>query len=244
MRAAVLFSGGKDSCLALYYAMGSADVKCLITMLPENPASYMFHTPNIILAGKQAEAIGLPIIMRRTEGEKEAELADLKGAIKEGIELYGIDCVFTGAISSTYQASRIGRVCAELRIECVNPLWGRDPIGLLEEALGRGFHAIVTGVFAMGLEDFIGRRIDEKFIREVMRLWEIYGINPAGEGGEFETFVLDAPFFRRGLIVERSHIQRDGSGGLVLILDEVRVTDKPANHGSNGIGALARLRGP
>ncbi|MEM2530503.1 MAG: hypothetical protein QXL32_05230, partial [Candidatus Bathyarchaeia archaeon] len=89
-----------------------------------------------------------------------------------------------------------------------------------------------------------GRRIDEKFIREMMRLWEIYGINPAGEGGEFETFVLDAPFFRRGLIVERSHIQRDGSGGLVLILDEVRVTDKPANHGSNGIGALARLRGP
>ncbi|MEM3022495.1 MAG: diphthine--ammonia ligase [Candidatus Bathyarchaeia archaeon] len=244
MRAAVLFSGGKDSCLALYYAMGSADVKCLITMLPENPASYMFHTPNVALAGKQAEAIGLPIIMRATKGEKEAELRDLRGAIEGAIEGYGVDGIFTGAISSTYQASRIGGVCADLGVECVNPLWGRDPIELLEEALGMGFHAIVTGVFAMGLEGFIGRRIDGKFIEEMMGLRERYGINPAGEGGEFETFVLDGPFFRRGLIVERSHIQRDGSGGLVLVLDGVRFADKPSNHGPHGVGALARTRGP
>ena len=226
MRAAVLFSGGKDSCLALHYAMGSADVKCLITMLPENPASYMFHTPNIALAERQAEAIGLPILMRATGGEKETELKDLKGAIKEAIGRYGIDAIFTGAIASAYQASRIGRVCEGLGIECVNPLWGKDPIGLLEEALGMGFDAIVTGVFAMGLEGFIGRKIDEGFIGEMGALRERHGINPAGEGGEFETFVLDAPFFKKRLTVERSHIERDGAGGLVLVLDEIGTAEK------------------
>lgn len=236
MRAAVLFSGGKDSCLALYYATRAADVRCLITMLPENPESYMFHTPNIALAGKQAEAIGLPIIMRGTKGEKEAELMDLRGAIEGAIERHGINAIFTGAIASTYQASRIDGICADLGIECVNPLWGRDPIGLLEEVLGRGFDAIVTGVFAMGLEGFIGRRIDGKFVEEMARLRERYGINPAGEGGEFETFVLNGPIFKRGLMIERSHIERDPSGGLVLVLDEVRVARWPGD-GPNGSGA-------
>lgn len=214
--------------MALSHAIGSADVKCLITMLSRNPASYLFHTPNIALTGMQAEAIGLPIIMRATEGEKEAELEDLKGAIEEAIDGYGIDGIFTGAISSTYQASRIDRVCADLGIECVNPLWGRDPIELLEEALGMGLDAIVTGVFAMGLEDFIGRRIDGKFAEDMARLRERHGINPAGEGGEFETFVLDGPFFKRRLVIERAHIERDSSGGLVLVLDEVGFAEKPS----------------
>jgi ABC transporter with metal-binding/Fe-S-binding domain ATP-binding protein len=225
MKAAVLFSGGKDSCLALWHAMGSADVECLITMLPENKASYMFHTPNVALAKKQAEAIGLPIITKGTRGEKEAELVDLREAIGEAIRAYGIEAVFTGAIASRYQASRIKWVCDGLGIDCVNPLWGRDPIGLLEEVLRVGLDAIVTGVFAMGLEGLIGRRIDGRFLDDIKGLRDRYGINPAGEGGEFETFVLDAPFFERGLAIVASRIERDRSGGLVLVLEELRFSE-------------------
>ena len=71
LKTAILYSGGKDSTLALQYALKYTHVKCLIIMISKNRESYMFHTPNIYWAEKQAEAIGIPSIVQYTEGEKE-----------------------------------------------------------------------------------------------------------------------------------------------------------------------------
>ena len=78
MRLGVLFSGGKDSTLALHIAANKEDVACLITLVSKNPESYMFHTPNIEMTALQAEALRLPLVSVVTEGQKEAELADLR----------------------------------------------------------------------------------------------------------------------------------------------------------------------
>ena len=88
MRLGVLFSGGKDSTFALHKAAAKEEVACLITLIPENKESYMFHTPNIDVTALQAKALGLPLIKRVTEGKPEKELKDLEAAIVQAIKDY------------------------------------------------------------------------------------------------------------------------------------------------------------
>jgi len=226
IKTAVLFSGGKDSCMALYIAMQSTKVECLITLVSENPASYMFHTPNIHIAETQAKAIGLPIIERKTKGQKESELNDLEDAIKTAVKKYKIEGIVTGALASVYQSSRIQRICDKLNLVCLNPLWQKDQVELLKEIVEQKFEVIVIGTFAEGLEKFIGRKIDASFIKDIQKVQEKYKINPAGEGGEIETLTLDAPFFKQCLKIEKSRIQTDKTGGQVLIIEKISISNK------------------
>ena len=204
MKVAILFSGGKDSVYAAYLARQRGnELACAIVIKSENQNSYMFHTPSIEKAEKQVEVMGVPILVHGTKGNKEEELKDLSDAVKIAKEKYGVEGIVTGAIESVYQASRIQRICNELDLECFNPLWQKNQIELLENLIETGFEVIVVGVFAFPFdESWLGRKIDEKFILEIKLLQEKYKINPAGEGGEFESFVLDCPLFNKGLEVK------------------------------------------
>ena len=198
MRLGVLFSGGKDSTLALYRAMKREEIVCLITIISENRFSYMFHTPNISITSLQAQSIGLPLITQHSRGEKETELEDLRNAFREAIKRYKIEGIVTGAIESVYQATRIQALCHELDLWCFNPLWLTDQTALLHEITANRFEVIISGVYAYPLtEKWLGRRIDRRTITELLRLQEKYAISPSGEGGEIETTVLDAPFFTK-----------------------------------------------
>ena len=148
MKLAVLFSGGKDSTLALYKSMQEHEIACLVSIISKNPESYMFHTPNIHIVKMQAEAIGLPLVLKNTKGEKEKELEDLKKAMEEAKKKYKIEGIVTGALKSVYQSSRIQKLCDELGLQCINPLWQRDEIGLLNELLQNNFKVIISGIFA------------------------------------------------------------------------------------------------
>jgi len=201
MKFGVLFSGGKDSVYAAYLAkIKGYEISCIITIYSENKESFMFHTPSIEQTKKQAEAMDVPLIVVKTKGEKEKELKDLEKAIKKAINKYEIKGIVTGAIESVYQLSRIQKICNKLRIELFNPLWQKNQLKLLEELIKNKFDVIITGVFAYPLDKkWLGRRIDRKFIEEVKSFYEKYKINPSGEGGEFETFVLGCPLFKRKL---------------------------------------------
>lgn len=200
MRLGVLFSGGKDSCLAFYKSVRFHDVVCLISLISENRESYMFHVPNIEITKQQAEAIGLPLIQRRTRGEKEKELVDLEKAIREAKTTYALDGIVSGAVRSIYQTTRIQRICRKLQLWCFNPLWLKDEIELLNEIVENGFEVIISGVFAYPLDkEFLGSKLNRVMIQRLKKLKQEYGINPAGEGGELETTVTDAPFFKKRL---------------------------------------------
>jgi len=203
MKAGVLFSGGKDSVYATYLAkLNDIDVACLITLNSENKESYMFHTPSITKVEKQAEMMDIPLIIYQTKGEKEKELNDLHQAIRQAIDRYDIDAVITGAIESAYQASRVQKICDEEHIDCFNPLWQKDQFELLHELIEHKFDIILTGVFCYPLgQSWIGRMINQEFLTDVTYLHEKYAINVAGEGGEFETFVLHCPLYERALSV-------------------------------------------
>ena len=153
MRLGVLFSGGKDSTLALHLASEKEQVVCLITVVSKNPESYMFHTPNIDVTALQAEALELPLVSVVTEGQKEEELADLEKAIAQAKSKYQIEGVVTGAVESVYQASRVQRICNKLDLWCFNPLWKHDQQALLETLVEKEFKVIISGIFAYPLDE-------------------------------------------------------------------------------------------
>jgi diphthine-ammonia ligase len=212
MKLGILFSGGKDSVYSSYLAKKAGhELTCLISIFSLNKESYMFHTPSISKVEKQAKVMDIPLIVYNTKGIKEAELIDLEKAIKNAIKKYKIQGIITGAIDSVYQASRIQKICDKLKIECFNPLWRKNEIEYLKELLKNKFRVIVVGVFAYPLnEKWLGREIDENFINEVEKLKEKYKIHPAGEGGEFETFVLNCPLFRKELNVKSFEDIKEG----------------------------------
>jgi len=218
MKVGVLFSGGKDSSLALFKTQQSHDVVCLITLVSKNPESYMFHVPNIELTELQAEAIGLPLVQRVTKGEKENELEDLREVLSLVQKRFRIEGVVTGAIRSVYQSTRIQRVCGDLGLQCFNPLWMWDQLELLKQLVHSGFRVVVSGVFAYPLDDsFLGKVIDSEMIEKLRKISEKYGLNPAGEGGEMETTVLDAPFFRKRIEIIDCEVSFKNNSGVFRI---------------------------
>jgi diphthine-ammonia ligase len=226
MRLGVLFSGGKDSTLALHLAAEKESVVCLITLVSKNPESYMFHTPNIDVTALQAEALGLPLVSVVTEGQKEEELADLEKAIAQAKSKYQIEGVVTGAVESVYQASRVQRICNRLDVWCFNPLWKHDQKALLETLVEKNFRVIISGIFAYPLDEkWLGKQIDPAVIARLVGLQSQYGISPSGEGGEIETTVLDAPMFKQKIEILTSSMESKGNCG-VFQIKQARLVSK------------------
>lgn len=226
MKLGVLFSGGKDSVFACYRAMQKETVACLITLVSENEDSYMFHTPNIRRTDLQAEAMGMPLLSWPTKGEKEEELQDLKAAIAAAKEMYGIEGIVTGAIESVYQAARVQRICRELDLWCFNPLWQIDQVDYLRLLLSKGFQVIISGVFAYPFDSsWVGAELTEERVSKLEMLQRRYQINPSGEGGELETFVLDAPLFKKRIRILKASTAYDNYRGR-LDIEEMKLEDK------------------
>jgi diphthine-ammonia ligase len=215
MRVAVLASGGKDSALALYHVMKEGyDVAYVATMIPLREDSWMFHYPNIRLIDLFAGAVNIPLVKAETSGIKEMEVEDLKNLIKT----LNVEGIVTGAIASNYQKERVDRICRELNLKSIAPLWHRAPFELLQEIVELKFEVIIIGVYAHGFsKEWLGRRIDGSMIQDLLRLNKQYGVSLVGEGGEYETLVLDAPFYRKKIEILTAKKVWKGQSGILLI---------------------------
>ena len=210
-----LVSGGKDSALALHRALNQGyTVKYLVTMIPQRPDSWMFHYPNIHLVDFFAEAVDIPLVKGETSGVKETELEDLKHVLA-GLQ---VDGVVTGAIMSQYQKKRIDRICQELNLKSIAPLWHENPQKLLVEIVSLGFEVLIVGVYAYGFNvTWLGRKINQKTISDLVKLNKKYQISVVGEGGEYETLVLNTPFFKKRIqLVQTERMWEDHSGCLIV----------------------------
>ncbi|UCD04176.1 MAG: diphthine--ammonia ligase [Candidatus Woesearchaeota archaeon] len=206
MKLAALVSGGKDSIYALYKAQQEHEVKVIIAIKSENPDSYMFHRPNIDLVKLQANALDLPIIFKKTPGEKEKELEDLKKAIIEAKEKYKIDGLVSGALASNYQKSRIERICKEINLKSITPIWHVNPREYMIDLLSK-FKVITVKVACDGLKkDSLGKEIN---LEKIEKLSSKYRFHIAFEGGEAETLVLDAPNFNKKINILDSKTRWD-----------------------------------
>ncbi len=221
MRLAAMISGGKDSIYSLNWTLQQGwDVKCLITMKSKNKSSYMFHTPNIDIVEKQAEAMGIPLIYCNTEGEKEKELQDLKNVLIEAKEKYQVDGIILGAVASDYQEERFNRICSELDLKTFSPLWHKNQKDLLLKMINEEFDIRISQVAAFGLsKKWLGRKIDLQTYSELLELNKKYGTSIMGEGGEYESLVVNAPFFKHEIKIKNSRIIMENECTGIWIVD-------------------------
>ncbi|WP_255170260.1 diphthine--ammonia ligase [Natrononativus amylolyticus] len=211
-----LFSGGKDSSWAVYRALEAGlDVRRLVTVHPAGD-SYMYHVPETRLAALAAESMGIPLVdvepadfeaqaAANSSDQGDAELEPLEAALRElDAELEGgIAGVTAGAVESEYQTSRIEGMCDRLGCDLYAPLWREEPRELADAMLEAGFEILLVQVAAGGLdESWLGRTLDEAALAELEELNERYGVHILGEGGEFETLVVDGPHMDRRLALE------------------------------------------
>lgn len=206
MKVAVLYSGGKDSNMALFLARRNGyDVECLITIKSKNLASYMFHTANIDFVKEQAKSLEIPLIFLETKGEKEKELEDLKKAIKVAVKKYKIEGIVSGALASNYQKNRVDRICKELNLKSIAPLWHKNAEKVLKKMISEGFKILITAVAADGLdESWLGKEINFENLEKLKKLSKKYKFHPCFEGGEAESFVVDGPGFKKRIVVEKA----------------------------------------
>ena len=195
VRLAALYSGGKDSTYAIHHMQQQGhEITTLVTLYPEQEDSLLFHVPNVRLAPIGAEALGLPIITATAPFGEAEELRSLTDLLRP----LSVDGVVIGAIASDFQHTRIHRVCYDLGLRVFAPLWRKDPKALLRTYLEAGFQILIVGVYAEGLgEEWLGQRLDPSSVDRLEQLEKTKGVHPAGEGGEYETFVLDGPCFSK-----------------------------------------------
>ena len=215
MNVAALFSGGKDSVFAIYIAQQYGwDITHLVSIFPENKDSWMYHSVNIHLTKTLAEAINIPLVTQMTKGEKEEELSSLQHVLST----LEIDGVISGAIASEYQRTRIEQVCHELKIKSFTPLWHKDQALLLQEMIKAGFIIKIVGIFADGFdESFLGKTIDQQTLSELKQIQKEKKINIAGEGGEYETLVVDGPIFQKRMILKDTEKQWKRDHGTLIV---------------------------
>ncbi|MEI6292934.1 MAG: diphthine--ammonia ligase [Methanomicrobiales archaeon] len=212
---AALTSGGKDSILSVQKAIDMGiKITHLVTVRPENPDSYMFHSSNLDAVQVIAGLSGIDYAEIHTKGEKENELKDLS----EGLRKLEIEGITVGAVNSVYQNDRVHTIADDLGIEVFAPLWHMDPGQLLHEVAER-MDAIIVVTAADGLTaDFLGRHIDNDLIEQLSQISARHHIHLAGEGGEYESLTLNAPFYSRPLRYRDTRVIHHGAGRNELIL--------------------------
>lgn len=192
MKVVGLWSGGKDSCFACYKAISAGyEVAALINFTQNNSQTSLSHGLSSRVIFNQAESTGIPVIQKAMpQSSYRDEFKKLITGLKETKEIKGI--VF-GDIYLQEHKDWIDKVCRELEVEAILPLWGRETGELAREIIDAGFEAVVVSTNAglMG-EEWLGRSIDRAFMKELGA-----GIDPCGEKGEFHTFVYGGPIFKK-----------------------------------------------
>ncbi len=151
-------------------------------------------------------------------------------ALRRVLSRADVEGVVVGAIASDYQYTRVGQICEILDLWVYSPLWRKDAVTLLREYVEAGFSVIIVSVSAEGMgERWLGRTLDGQACDEILELGRRYGVHPVGEGGEFETMVLDGPNFSSRLEVLKAEMEWQGTSG-TLHLQDVRLVGKPADH--------------
>lgn len=236
LKLGLLFSGGKDSLYAAYIMkQQNYDLTCLITIKSKNPSSYMFHTPNIDLTSLQAHALNLPIIIQETTGEKELELIDLEQALKKAQQQYHLDGIITGAVFSTYQRDRIEKIADKLGLKIFSPLWHKSQEQEIRELLQHKFKIIFTSIAAEGLDKtWLNKIITAQDLPKLLLLQKKYQININGEGGEYESLVLDCPLFiNQEIIIKETKIIEENQNTALLKITHAELSAKEnKNHSS------------
>jgi len=218
-KAVVSWSGGKDSCYACYLAPSLGyQVSSLLTMVSRQFQRSGGHGIEVQLMRRQAEATGIRMLQQEYAGDNYEEM--FKSALRQ-LKQEGVQALVTGDIYLQENRDWVERVAGEVGLEAVFPLWGMKPGEVNRGFIGAGFEALVVALQADQLgEEWLGRRVDADFLADLLALGKV---DPEGERGEFHTFVLDGPLFKKRIaVLETGRVLRDGCWFLDIPRYELR----------------------
>jgi len=202
------WSGGKDSCLACYKAIQQGyDIKLLLNFVSRESKRGCFHAVEGRLLKFQADLIGIPLAQKEVSSDMQKYEEEFKAAVTE-LRGKEIGAMVFGDIYLLEHESWIERVCADLKIKPLEPLWKSKPESIINEFIKAGFKAVIVSCKAdiMGKE-FLGRYVDEGLAKELKKI----DVCPCGEKGEFHTLVVDGPIFKRPIkILEAEPVIKEG----------------------------------
>jgi diphthine-ammonia ligase len=210
LQLAASWSGGKDSCLSCYKAISAGfEVSHLLNMINKDAKRSMSHGLNHRLIAAQAQAVGVAMVQKEVTWDTYEK--GLKNAVYE-LKKKGVAGMVFGDMDLQEHKDWVERVCAELEIKPIMPLWGAAPEQVLHQFVAEGFEAVVVSAKSdyFGPE-WLGRKVDQGLVRELQALENEKGINICGEFGEYHTFVTAGPIFeKRVKILQSRRVLRDG----------------------------------
>ena len=223
-RVCSMLSGGKDSMYALHWAVFHGfHVCCIASVRPRGWDSMLFHYPSVDIVPLQAKALGIPLISLSIGDDEYSGLVELFKMCKA----QGAEGVVAGALLSDYQRLRFAMAALEAGMNIYAPLWRKSQEEYLRGLVREGFRVLVVSVQAYGLpESLVGSVLTPELVEEIVARARRYGFNPAFEGGEAETLVLDAPLFRYSIEVAGS-VERLGPYHYVYKITSARLIPKP-----------------
>ena len=188
-------SGGKDSVLSMHLAHNSGiKITGIMTIIPEDPESMLYHTHNVELVKSIAEVVGIKWIPIKAPKDNEIEV------LADALKNIDGDYLITGGIESNYQKKKFDIVCEDVNMKHYAPIWGITPEKLYEKILENNLDVIIVSVAALGLEEeWLGRHLDKNNIEKLLYLAKKYKFNAVGEGGDLDTLVLDGPLYSKKL---------------------------------------------
>lgn len=208
VRIAILCSGGKDSSYAHWWAnLQGWDVLALITCKIIKNDSMMFQIPCVDIVEFQSKVTNTKYIEFKITGDEKTEMIELEKQIfrrmEKGQILHQIDGLVSGALKSDYQKSRVEIMCQNLNIKSFSPLWHKDSGAHMKSLLSHGFEVMISSVSCEGLgKEWLGTVLNKKSFSELLELSRKYRFSVDGEGGEYETSVLNAPHFKSRILVK------------------------------------------
>ncbi len=200
------WSGGKDSCFACYQAVREGyNVSHLLNFISKEYQRVSFHGTEARLIQLQAEAIGIPLLQKETTWNGYEQ--EFKDAVRSLIP-NGVTGMVFGDIYLQEHKDWVERVCRELGIEAIEPLWGQDTERILLDFIDAGFEATIVSAKSELFDDkWIGRKVDREFLSHL----KDNNIDLCGENGEYHTFVTGGPMFNKKIKLTKSQpITRDG----------------------------------
>lgn len=208
------WSGGKDSCFALYKAL-SQDIRVthLINFVSKEFQRVRFHGTQAEMIRAQADAIGISLVQRETTPNGyEKEFKEAVGALAQD----GVGRIVCGDIHLADSRRWVETVCADIGLEVIEPLWRRKSEEILAEFIGLGFEATVVSAQADTFDkSWIGRKVNQKFLDDI-RI--IKGIDICGENGEYHTLVTSGPIFKRKIEIGETRVVRKDTHWFLDIL--------------------------
>jgi diphthine-ammonia ligase len=221
-RVFVSWSGGKESCLACRRAIASGlNVSYLVNMATEDGTRSRTHGLSSQILKIQAQAIGIPLVQRRASWQSyESEFKEMVAELKRE----GIAGGVFGDIDLDEHREWVERVCGEAGISAYQPLWGQSQAEILRDFVDSGFEAVVVAARADTLgQEWLGRKIDADFVKQMVEMSRAQAITPCGETGEYHTLVVDGPLFRERMeITEAGKVLRDNHWFLEITGAELR----------------------